>query len=643
MATTKVSDALVVPQAKGTGLSNEDDPIDAAIQSLLAGYDGDGEYVGSGMEFTAHDGIQKTVDVTTGHCFIYDDSSATGGSRSSSGNPQVQYSSSSGYDTEIPDNQVYMVLFPSDVTISCSPGRRNQIWVNITDVTSNNAVEVRSDGGVGTTAEPGSTYVKLGEANPDDSGADVRTSDSPTVSSMNNILYADPGEVQPKIDEVSNSSEQIGGVVKLRAQTEYNFTGVRVKPRVTLDFNGARVVPGSDANILEIDDRGKVLNPVIDYSTVPFTSNVFVFDTAWSARYVGSPQTWVRGGYTRGTAGEGTVFYFHDSAGHIISFVECNHNTMSVGKVVDFFADSTDATVNGNIIRGVHKDFQTAMTCRSTPGGNVTGNTMIGWLQPEAAADRGLYIKQGSSNHFIGYIWDEGNFDVATMEVTSDGGDGNIILDWGSTNPANIVDNGAGVNGGISYIDLQMTSGGSTIFGKGASIGNDSEDTVIGKKATSDGERNVIIGAGATGSNAGQSYQTIVGRSASATQNHTTTIGAGANADGHHATALGRSASATVRSAVALGADSSVSGIGALAIGRGVTTATDNVARVGNAGDDNSPQQLAFAAVDRGVLGNADMNSEELTFEPDESNKRVVMKYKDSNGTVRTAEVLTWS
>lgn len=180
MATTSVSDAVVVPQAKGTGLSSEDDALDAASAALIAGYVG-GEYVGGGLTFSGHDGTNDIVNVDPGYAYVVDDSTSTAGSRGSGGNPQIQSTSSSGYDTEVPNNPVYLVVLPTSVTIDLSDSTLNQVWLNITDVTSNNAVEIRSDGGGGTTAAPSDTYLKLGEANPDDSTADVRSNDFDSV------------------------------------------------------------------------------------------------------------------------------------------------------------------------------------------------------------------------------------------------------------------------------------------------------------------------------------------------------------------------------------------------------------------------------------------------------------------------------
>lgn len=179
MATTSPADAVVVPQAKGTGLGSEDDNIDAASSALLAGYLG-GEYVGSGLQFQNHDATNDTVDISPGYCFVVDDSTSTAGSRSAGGNPQVQSTSSSGYDTPLPNDPAYLVVLPTSVTVSCSANTLTSVWVNL-DVTANNGVELRTSSGGGTTAAPSDTFLKLGETNPDDSTADTRSNLAPTI------------------------------------------------------------------------------------------------------------------------------------------------------------------------------------------------------------------------------------------------------------------------------------------------------------------------------------------------------------------------------------------------------------------------------------------------------------------------------
>lgn len=193
MATTTVSDAVVFPQSKGTGLSSEDQPNSAGSHMLHTRYIG-GEYVdaryGGGLSFSARDAANDTITVDSGICFIKDTSGFTSNQRGSGGNPQLKSTSTSGYDTELPDDPTYCVILPTSTTVDVSDSQLNQVWVNITDVTANNAVEIRTDGGGGTTSAPSDTFIKLGEANPDDASAGTRANDisPPPVKPQQHII-----------------------------------------------------------------------------------------------------------------------------------------------------------------------------------------------------------------------------------------------------------------------------------------------------------------------------------------------------------------------------------------------------------------------------------------------------------------------
>ena len=187
MTTTTVSDAVILPQSQGTGLSGENATIDAAINGVLNRYVG-GEYVdttySTGLAFQNHDGTNDTVEVGPGIVFIQDNSTSTGGERSSGGNPQAESSTTSGYDTELPEGHTYAVLFPTATQISVSDSTLNEVYVDIDDVTANNSVNLEHDGS--TTASPSNTSLKIGETNPDDASADTRTNDdaTPTFSGL---------------------------------------------------------------------------------------------------------------------------------------------------------------------------------------------------------------------------------------------------------------------------------------------------------------------------------------------------------------------------------------------------------------------------------------------------------------------------
>lgn len=178
MATTSVSDAVVEPQDPGTGLSDTTTPVNAAVTGVLNVH-ADTDFVYSGLTFQNHDGTNDTVDVGAGIAAVYDTASSTANSRGSGGNATVSSTSDSTTDTELPEDQPYLVILPTATTVSCSSGVLNRVWLHITDVTTENSVELRSDGGGGTTGEPADTALLLGSADPDDASRDVRPNDAP--------------------------------------------------------------------------------------------------------------------------------------------------------------------------------------------------------------------------------------------------------------------------------------------------------------------------------------------------------------------------------------------------------------------------------------------------------------------------------
>lgn len=458
-----------------------------------------------------------------------------------------------------------------------------------------------------------------------------------TDSGLNNVRNAKPGEVQAKIDDVATSGKC--GIVRLYAETDYSWTNLRVKSGVTLDFNGARLIPPSNNDLIEMDQWARVLNPIIDYSTeeidFTFTSSVFVWNTKWAGRYVRPMRNWVRGGYTEGQPGEGTIFYLHDTQGKIIWGIDINHNTRHCDRVVDFHADDTNATVNGNIVRGIHQGFKNAVVTRGTGGTN--GNTIRGVLHPDdPESDRCFYFQNGHSNQFIGFIWDEGRNSIATAEFTSGAGPANTILDYGSLGlPSMINNSGHGRNGGIEFESMMMTTNDDTVFGQNVSIADERQQTVIGRKAVSDHQRNTIIGALADGSNSGEAYQTIVGYDAGgsgATEDRTVIVGANADAQGRNSVAVGKGSESNGDDSIAIGRGALVSASSGIALGRDVSVHTADVARVGC-------NQLVFGGNDGGTIGDTDLEPNEITVQFDEANTQFVIRGKDGGGTVREGTV----
>lgn len=180
MATQTVTDAIAVPQDPGTGTSSKDDAISAAIDALMARYDGEGSYVDRGLAFANVDTTNDEVDVTAGEAFIEDDSTSTSNDRGSGGNPQVQSTSTSGYDTEIPENNAYLVVLPTDQTnLSLGTDNVNDVFLSV-DPTAQNSVTLHFGNGISTPSDPS---VTLGTVNTS-SGATTRSADKRTTGTV---------------------------------------------------------------------------------------------------------------------------------------------------------------------------------------------------------------------------------------------------------------------------------------------------------------------------------------------------------------------------------------------------------------------------------------------------------------------------
>jgi len=233
MTTTSVSDAIVLPQSQGTGLSGEFDVVDAALTGLLNRYVG-GEYVAreyaNGLSFGDHDGTNDTVDIQPGACFIQDNSTSTSGNRGSGGNPQAESTTTSGYDTELPEGHTYLVLIPTAVTIDVTDSTLNEVFIDMPDVTANNSVNIEHDGS--TTASPGNTSLKIGETNPDDASADARVNDLVPQFAVQNLDVRDVDEDPIEIDPATSP-------VDINVDTSNWWQPISLTENVDVNLNGA--------------------------------------------------------------------------------------------------------------------------------------------------------------------------------------------------------------------------------------------------------------------------------------------------------------------------------------------------------------------------------------------------------------------
>lgn len=221
--------------------------------------------------------------------------------------------------------------------------------------------------------------------------------------------FAAPGEVQETINLAATNSNTR---VRLYPEQSYDPSeSWQIKSGVTLAYNGATLRPTADLDLHHVHPGGCVLDPVVDLRNVTgeFSSSVFRFDSEQYGFY-GENQIWhVRGGFTRGRPGEGTLYEFVQGNSNSIYFVHADHAVWQIGTVVDMHRGDAWG-INGNRISGLWYGFDTGihMHNRETPDrsvDNISGNHFDVIAQP---SDSEILWNQevGRFNVLRGRLWD---------------------------------------------------------------------------------------------------------------------------------------------------------------------------------------------------------------------------------------------
>lgn len=223
------------------------------------------------------------------------------------------------------------------------------------------------------------------------------------------VRYAPPGKVNTAL---ADAAESRSAVVKLYPETTYDPDSPwTVYSGVTLDYNGAWIELSKDVDVHHIHPGGCVEHPIIDTRHVKggFSSNVFTFNSKRYGFY-GESRSWnVRGGYTRGRLGEGTLYQFVQGGRNAIYFVHADHAVRNIGTVVDMRREDVFG-INGNRIYGLWYGFQRGIHMYNQNSlddyvDNISGNHFDVIVQPEESEI--LWdLEVGHFNILRGRLWD---------------------------------------------------------------------------------------------------------------------------------------------------------------------------------------------------------------------------------------------
>jgi hypothetical protein len=231
-----------------------------------------------------------------------------------------------------------------------------------------------------------------------------------TQSDHGTVRQAAPGEVAATLDAAAAADGRTR--VTLYPETTYRPGETwSVATDVVLDYRGATVEPRADVDVHDVQPGGRVEEPQVNLREIDgsFTSSVFRFDSRRHGFY-GENDPWhVRGGYTRGRVGEGTLFEFLQGEENAIYFVHVSHSVRNIGTVVDMHRGDAWG-INGCRFYGLWYRFQRGihMHNRGTPSrmvDNISGNHFDVIAQP---VDSELLwdLEAGHYNVLRGRLWD---------------------------------------------------------------------------------------------------------------------------------------------------------------------------------------------------------------------------------------------
>ena len=242
------------------------------------------------------------------------------------------------------------------------------------------------------------------------------------IIKSNGEYFAKPGQIQSTIDaavaesNVGSNWPQDNIVVNLLPRTTYNpATEVHVKPGVFLKFNGAKIIPSTDHNVLFLDNGSCVRDAYISVANLTtFTSDVIVLDTARSAsgKYGDTTAAQING-YARGAQSTGNGVALRDTAGVGITLrTRVNVDTLGFGNA-GILAHTPGAAVSPSLSDGWINSVElggiqtgSAALIRHTGDGNFV-TQFRGALQTTANTTHAIWHEgTGESVRVMGKLWD---------------------------------------------------------------------------------------------------------------------------------------------------------------------------------------------------------------------------------------------
>lgn len=252
-------------------------------------------------------------------------------------------------------------------------------------------------------------------------------------------FVAASGEVQSTIDEASTSKKWGNGVyskVTLKTGEVYKPNGTwELKRGVLLDFNGAKVVPSGNHDIIHMHPETRLIRPFIDVRGTSFDASAIVLDTKYG-KYGGPNRAAIEDAHLLADPRQGTAIKLHESTGDNIGYTYASGFTQGFDTGILLRASANSSSwVNSNHFKMALSSYITCVKHRGVSGAAVNGNYFDLIAQPYKQTSKFLWDLGGeaSFNTMIADVWDKQKYTNGKFIKFNGGGENTLIDRFGYT------------------------------------------------------------------------------------------------------------------------------------------------------------------------------------------------------------------
>lgn len=328
------------------------------------------------------------------------------------------------------------------------PSGSSSVYYNVDPSTDTGTVIIQS-------SDPGQPFLKIGTVDASAQTTDDSINRNPTLQleSVGGAKIASPGEIQEKIDEFASANTT--GKVYLESDEVYDPSStVEVKKPVLLDGQRAEIQPSTDQQIFDVHPQAAIRDIVVNIATnfSSWSSTVIRCSAdsgtggSWAGRYPVLVNVALLGNQTSYPPGGTFVKFQSTSSGHL-TFLD-NRSLYVMSTEDDGLSGQNHAIGtgihledNGGFLNSLLFDNCAFAGCDIHILQDGTGSTNNGhrftnmMLQPEDGATDttgdeskvGWDIQLGGNNYFSGMMWDNTNWQTASVRTGSGAGDNNVV------------------------------------------------------------------------------------------------------------------------------------------------------------------------------------------------------------------------